>query len=39
MPAVSVTEVPVVKAGPASTVSAKAWLAKPVEFLAVMVSG
>ena len=39
MPAVSVTDAELLKAGVSSTVSVKAWLAVPVEFLAVKVSG
>ena len=39
MPAVSVTAAALVKAGGLLTVSVNAWLAVPVEFLAVKVSG
>ena len=38
MPAVSATEAALLKAGVLATVSVKAWLVVPVEFLAVNVS-
>ena len=39
VPAVSVTDAALVKAGVWATVSVKAWLAVPVEFVAVNVIG
>ena len=39
VPAVSVRAAALVKAGTLSTVRVKAWLAVPVEFLALKVSG